>query len=111
MDLRVAFDGLDFSDSAHDYLLEKLERHEPLFETATSIEATFKEQKTARGVKNDYTVTIMAHFSKKTIRVEKKSADLYTAIDQASDVFLRRVRKFREKRRFWLRFPFWKRES
>lgn len=111
MDIRVAFDGLDTSDALHEHLLEKLERHEPLFEGATHVDATFKQQKHARGVKNDYIVILMAHFARKTIRVEKKSADLYSAIDEASDVFLRRVRKFKEKKRFWLRLPFWKQKS
>jgi putative sigma-54 modulation protein len=99
--VQISGDGLDLTDAIREYIDEKLTKYENIFEVATNIRVECSEHVAARGVDKDFKVEVLMNLPRTQARVEKKGADLYAAIDEATDVLVRKVKKYKDKLRQW----------
>ena len=107
-DVKISGRGMEVTDPIRSYILEKLKKHEPLFEMATAIEAECYQNISARGVKQDFRVEISVTMPRTLIRVEKYGSDVYAIVDQVVDVLLRKVKRYKDKLRKWEGKESWK---
>ena len=99
--LQVSFIGIEPTESLKQYLIEKVFKKENLLEEVTGIEAYLKEQKNAKGIKNDFRIDIDVHLPKASVRVEEIGSDMYANIDKATDTIFRRLKRYRDQKPHW----------
>ncbi len=99
--VQISGDGMDITEAIKDYINDKLSKYENIFEIATNIRVECSEHVAARGVDKDFKVEVLMNLPRTQARVEKKGADLYAAIDEVTDVLVRKVKKYKGKLRQW----------
>jgi putative sigma-54 modulation protein len=109
--VQISGDGFDITDPIREYIDEKLTKYEKIFEIATNIRVECSEHVASRGVDKDFKVEILMNLPRTQARVEKKGADLYAAIDEATDVLVRKVKKYKGKLHQWEGKAPWKTRS
>ncbi|WP_261664488.1 ribosome hibernation-promoting factor, HPF/YfiA family [Deinococcus sp. Marseille-Q6407] len=88
--------GVEITDPLREYVDEKLSRLDRFHDQITSARVTL----TVRDVKNAARrnrVEVQINVPNGIIRAEESNADMYAAIDKASDVLERQLRKFKTK--------------
>lgn len=83
--------GIVLTDALKDYAKEKIGKVERYFEASTKIYITFSIQKGRK------IVEITARQNGIVFRVEEDNVDMYAAIDKASDILERQIRKNRTR--------------
>lgn len=101
MNIVISFNGLESSDALKQYVEEKLIKHEELLLPATSIQAELNEFKSTRGVKADFRFDLNVALPNAVVRVEESGEDMYAIIDKATDVLVRRLKRYLDKRSNW----------
>lgn len=101
MNIVISFNGLESSDALKQYVEEKLTKHEELLLPATSIQAELNEFKSTRGVKADFRFDLNVALPNAVVRVEESGEDMYAIIDKATDVLVRRLKRYLDKRSNW----------
>jgi putative sigma-54 modulation protein len=109
--VQISGDGLDITDAIREYIHEKLHKYENIFEIATNIKVECSHQVAARGVEKDFRVEVLMNLPRTQARVEKQGADLYAAIDEVTDVLVRKVKKYKGKLRQWEGKAPWKKRE
>lgn len=99
--LQVSFIGIEPTESLKQYLIEKVFKKENLLEEVTGIESYLKEQKNAKGIKNDFRIDIDIHLPKANVRVEEIGGDMYANIDKATDTIFRRLKRYHDQKVHW----------
>lgn len=94
MDIKINGKNVKITDGMHEKVMEslgKLKKYDILKEdTPCNV--------MIRTVKDDQIVEITIYLeNKKVIRMEKRSKDLYAAIDMAEDALERQIRKYKER--------------
>lgn len=107
-DIQISFVGMDPTEALKKYVEEKIEKHEHLWEEATSIEVFLKESINSRGVEHDFRIDINVFLPNSAVRVEVSGPDMYTNIDEASDTLARRLKRYIDKRAYWEGATPWK---
>lgn len=102
---------MEVTDAIRQYVLDKLGKYEKIFSSAVSIEVECINNASARGVKKDFKVEILMHLPRTDVRVEKSGPNLYALIDEATDVVVRKVKRYKGKRREWEGAAPWKFEE
>jgi putative sigma-54 modulation protein len=93
MDIKINGKNIKITDGMHTKIMESLTK----FNKYEILKAGTPCNVMIRTVKSDQIVEITIYLeNKKVIRVEKRSKDLYTAIDMAEDALERQVRKYKE---------------
>ncbi len=107
-DIQISFVGMDPTEALKKYVEEKIEKHEHLWEEATSIEVFLKESINSRGVEHDFRIDINVFLPNSAVRVEVSGPDMYANIDEASDTLARRLKRYIDKRAYWEGATPWK---
>lgn len=93
MDIKINGKNIKITDGMHAKIMESLTK----FNKYEILKSGTPCNVMIRTVKSDQIVEITIYLeNKKVIRVEKRSKDLYTAIDMAEDALERQVRKYKE---------------
>ena len=92
---------MDSSDALENYLKEKLTKFDTELIPVTNIDVYFKQNVHARGVDKDFRLEINLQLPKAVVRVEENGADMYALIDKATDVVIKRVRRYSDKKKNW----------
>jgi putative sigma-54 modulation protein len=100
-DIQITFIGMQPTEALKKYVIEKIGKHEKLWQRATAIEVFLKENVNAKGVKNDFRVDINVYLPKTKVRVEQVGEDMYANIDKASDILARRLKRYQERKNYW----------
>lgn len=100
-EIQVTGQGLDITDPIREYIEGKIKKHENIFEVATSIKVLCIQSVATRGVSNDFTVEISMNLPKAIAQVKKQGEDLYALVDEATDVILRKVKKYKDTLHKW----------
>lgn len=99
-EISVSGRGMNVTDSIRRYVIEKIGKYSEIYNKfVTGIEVECTQNTAARGVKGDFSVEITAHLPKVIARVEKQGADLYGLVDLATDVLIRKIKKYKERLR------------
>jgi putative sigma-54 modulation protein len=96
-EVRISGHNMKVTSKLKKYILEKLYKHERIFDMATLIEVECEQHASARGVDKDYRFMISLSLPKTRARVEKLGPDMTSLVDEATDVLSRNVNKYREK--------------
>ena len=107
-EIKITFVGMDPTEALKKYVVEKIEKHEHLWEEATSIEVFLKENVNSKGVEHDFRIDINVSLPNSTVRVEVSGPDMYANIDEASDTLARRLKRYTDKRSYWEGATPWK---
>ncbi len=107
-EIQISGDGMEITDAISDYINEKIKKYERIFDLATSIKVECTENVAARGVDRDFRVEILMNLPKAPARVEKSGADVYALVDEATDVLVRKVKRYKDKLRHWEGKASWK---
>lgn len=99
--IQISFVGMEPTESLKKYVLEKLEKHERFLEKATSIEVVLKENKYSRGIDKDFRIDINIVLPQAPVRVEVVGGDMYANIDEATDILVRRLKRYTDKESYW----------
>ena len=101
-DVTVSGRGVKITGPIRKYIEEKIGKYSEIYSSiVTSIEVVCIQTVASRGVKGDFKVQIFAYLPKVTARVEKEGADLYGLIDLATDVLIRKVKRYKDQYRKW----------
>jgi len=100
-DIQISFVGMEPTEALKKYVVEKIEKHEHLWEEATSIEVFLKENVYSKGVEHDFRIDINVSLPNSTVRVEVSGPDMYANIDEASDILARRLKRYIDKKSYW----------
>lgn len=106
--IQISFIGMEPTEALRKYLLEKLFKKENLLEETTGIEVYLKQQKNAKGVKDDFRIDIDIHLPKADVRVEETGSDMYANIDKATDIVFRRLKRYHDQKAHWEGNESWK---
>jgi putative sigma-54 modulation protein len=107
-DIQITFVGMEPTEALKKYVVEKIEKHEHLWEDATSIEVFLKDSANSRGVEHDFRIDINVFLPNSGVRVEVSGPDMYANIDEASDTLARRLKRYIDKRSYWEGATPWK---
>ncbi len=99
--INISYIGMDSSDALENYLKEKLTKFDTELIPVTNIDVYFKQNVHARGVDKDFRLEINLQLPKAVVRVEENGADMYALIDKATDVVIKRVRRYSDKKKNW----------
>lgn len=99
--INVTFQNMKSSDALRDYAIEKLTKRENLLDRLVNGDIVVIQEKGTRGVDKDFRIHANFSMPQAVIRVEETNADMYAAIDAASDVLFRRLKRYHDKRKFW----------
>jgi len=99
--IQISFVGIEPTEALKKYVIEKLVKYEKLWEKATSIEVTFKENKYSRGVGKDFRIDINVVLPKSPVRVEVVGEDMYKNIDEGTDTLARRLKRYHDRESTW----------
>jgi putative sigma-54 modulation protein len=99
--IQISFVGMEPTESLKKYVLEKLEKHERFLDKATSIEVVLKENKYSRGIDKDFRIDINIVLPQAPVRVEVVGGDMYANIDEATDILVRRLKRYTDKESYW----------
>jgi len=100
-DVRFTFLGMDSSDALKEYTFSKISKREDLMMKALNIEVAFKEQKSSKGVKDDFRIDISVELPETPVRVTERGEDMYANIDKAVDTLVRRLNRYFEMKEHW----------
>jgi putative sigma-54 modulation protein len=100
-DIQISFVGMEPTEPLKKYVVEKIGKHERLWNEATNMEVFLKESINTRGVKSDFRIDINVFLPKSTVRVEQVGPDMYANIDEASDILARRLKRYHDKMAYW----------
>lgn len=107
-DIKISFVGMEPTEPIKKYVVDKIGKHEHLWEEATGIEVFLKEYTNSRGVEHDFRVDINVFLPNSTVRVEVTGSDMYANIDEASDTLARRLRRYIDRKAYWEGATPWK---
>ncbi len=99
--INISYIGMSSSEALEKYLKEKLLKYEVELIPATNIDVFFKQNVHARGVDADFRIDINIQLPKAVVRVEESGADMYALIDKATDIVIKRVRRYSDKKKNW----------
>jgi len=109
--INVSFVGMEATDALKSYVIEKISKQKELIKMATSLNVTLIEKVRHRGVHRDFKVDVNVALPKTVIRVEEVGDDMYALIDKASDILVRRFRRYLDKIRQWEGHAPWETEE
>ncbi|KKR06021.1 MAG: Sigma 54 modulation protein/ribosomal protein S30EA [candidate division WS6 bacterium GW2011_GWF2_39_15] len=101
MNINISFVGMEPSDPVKKYAIEKLTKHEELFRDLENIEIVLKENVSTRGVDKDFRMNVNIPLPKAMIRVEESGSDMYAIVDKVSDILVRRLRRYYDRKENW----------
>lgn len=107
-EIKITFVGMQPTDAIKKYVIEKIGKHEHLWQEATNLEVFLKEYTNSKGVEHDFRVDINVSLPNSTVRVEVKGQDMYANIDEASDTLARRLKRYSDRRAYWEGATAWK---
>lgn len=99
--INISYIGMDSSEALENYLKEKLMKFDTELIPVTNIDVYFKQNVHARGVDKDFRLEINLQLPKAVVRVEENGADMYALIDKATDIVIKRVRRYSDKKKNW----------
>jgi len=99
--IQISFVGMKPTETLKKYVIEKLVKYRKLWEKATSIEVTFKENKYSRGVEKDFRIDINVVLPQSPVRVEVVGEDMYKNIDEGTDTLARRLKRYHDRESTW----------
>ena len=97
MEIRVHGNRISVSDQLKELAAEKMERATKVFDDAQFIDVEFSEERNPRITGERVRVEITSTAAGHTVRVEAAAEDERTALDRASQVFERNLRKLKER--------------
>lgn len=97
VDIKYTFSNMEPTDAIKEYFSTKFDRLRHPSLKLEYIDVVFVGNIHNKGVNNDFTITVLAKVPGYKIRVEVSSDDLYKAIDEAHDLFKRRLKRFHDK--------------
>lgn len=101
MNINISFTGMEPSDALKSYLEEKITKHEELFKDISSVDVVLKENVNAKGVDKDFTLMVNVILPRAVVRVQESGEDMYAIIDKGTDVLVRRLRRYYDRRSNW----------
>ncbi len=99
---------IEITDAIRNYINEKIAKYDSIFDMATSIEVECISQTASKGSEKDFKVEVMMHLPKTDARVEKEGVNLYAIIDEATDVLVRKVKRYKDRFNQWEGVESWK---
>lgn len=99
--LHIKFISMEPTEAIKDYVIQKVGKADNFLEKATQGEVTLKERVQRRGVDKDFRVDINIVMPKSLIIVQESGEDLYAIIDKATDVLIRRLKRYNDKLSQW----------
>ena len=107
-DIQITFVGMDPTEALKKYVLDKVGKYERLWDEAVAMEVYLKENVKNRGVKDDFRIDITVDLPKSPVRVEVRGENMYANIDEATDTLARRLKRYSERKEFWMGQTPWK---
>ncbi len=89
------------SDALKSYLEEKITKHEELFKDISAVDVVLKENVNAKGVDKDFTLMVNVILPRAVVRVQESGEDMYAIIDKGTDILVRRLRRYYDRRSNW----------
>lgn len=96
MNLAIRGNKIEIDQHVEDYVKKKIETLNRILPSVLETKVEISKEK-AKSPKNRYIVQITINSKGTLIRAEEKEADLYAAIDAASDVMRRQARRFKDR--------------
>ncbi|MFH1547321.1 MAG: ribosome-associated translation inhibitor RaiA [bacterium] len=101
-EVSVSGRGMKITPAIKKYIDEKIGKYWDIYiSVVTRIEVVCVQNKSARGVNQDFKVDITVYLPRVTARVEKEGADIYGLIDLATNVLIRKVKKYKDEYKKW----------
>lgn len=109
--VKITFIGMEPTEAIKSYVNEKISKNDQLNEEARGMEVIFTDNSSHRGTNKDFRVDINVLVPNSLIHVEEIGADMYAAVDKATDVLFRRYKKYCSKKSEWKGTEPWKVEE
>ncbi len=110
-DIKFTYLGMDSSNALEEYAKEKIAKREDLLEKTLSIEIAFRQNKSSKGVKDNFRVDISVDLPETPIRVEERGEEMYANIDKAVDTLFRRLTRYDDMKEHWSGAKAWSVDS
>jgi putative sigma-54 modulation protein len=108
VDIRISARNMELTDAIKSYCEEKISKYDYLMQTATDLGVELTENISHRGTDQDFLVEIDVHLPNASIMVKQNGKDIYALIDSATDVLSRRLKRYKERLRYWEGHENWK---
>lgn len=108
MNVNISFTGMEPSDALKKYVEEKLTKHSELLKDVTGADVVLKEKVASKGVDKDFSVSINIVLPKAVVRVEEFGSDMYSIVDSAGEILVRRLRSYYDRKDNWDGVTPWK---
>lgn len=106
--IHISFVGMDATDALKDYVVDKIAKKENILKEATAIDVFLKQEKSTKGVNNDFRFNINVSLPETLIRVEERGENMYVNIDKSMDILSRRLNRYNETKDQWSGIKSWK---
>ncbi|MFP4640628.1 MAG: ribosome hibernation-promoting factor, HPF/YfiA family [Dehalococcoidia bacterium] len=96
MNLAIQGKNIEVPQDAKDYITKKVSKFDKHMQNITKTEVEVAEQK-SRSQDSHYIVEITVDCEGTLLRGEERGADIFTAVDAATDIMDRQIRRFKER--------------